>query len=78
MEYLGAEVTERERQRDMDINPHLCVWQNYTFDYVYDQTSTQEFVYNNTAKNSVISVLEGYNSTVIAYGQTGTGKTAIA
>jgi Cdc6-like AAA superfamily ATPase len=75
MEYLGAEVTEKEKQRDMDSNPHLCVWQNFTFDYVYDHSSTQEFVYNNTAKNSVISVLEGYNSTVIAYGQTGTGKT---
>jgi len=68
MEYLGAEVTEKERQRDMDMNPHLCVWQNFTFDYVYDAVATQEFVYDNTAKNSVLSVLEGYNSTVIAYG----------
>ena len=75
MEYLGAEVTEKDRQRDMDVNPHLCVWQNFTFDYVYDQNATQEFVYENTAKQSVVSVLEGYNSTVIAYGQTGTGKT---
>jgi chromosomal replication initiation ATPase DnaA len=75
MEYLGAEVTEKERQKDMDLNPHLCVWQNFTFDYVYDHDSTQEFVYDNTAKQSVLSVLEGYNSTVIAYGQTGTGKT---
>jgi len=40
MEYLGAEVTEKERQRDMDMNPHLCVWQNFTFDYVYDATAT--------------------------------------
>ena len=59
----------------MDLNPHLCVWQNFTFDFVYDQLATQEFVYENTAKQSVVSVLEGYNSTVIAYGQTGTGKT---
>jgi kinesin family protein 3/17 len=36
MEYLGAEVNEKERQRDIDQNPHLCVWQNFTFDYVYD------------------------------------------
>lgn len=75
MEYLGAEVTERERQRDMDLNPHLCVWQSFAFDYVYDENSTQEFVYENTAKQSVISVLEGYNATILAYGQTGTGKT---
>lgn len=32
-------------------------------------------MYNNTAKSNVLAVLEGYNSTVIAYGQTGTGKT---
>ena len=32
-------------------------------------------MYENTAKQSVISVLEGYNATVLAYGQTGTGKT---
>lgn len=50
MEYLGAEVTEKERQKDMDLNQHLCVWQNFTFDFVYDQRATQEFVYENTAK----------------------------
>jgi DNA replication protein DnaC len=75
MEYLGAEVGEQERQRDMDANPHLCVWQTFTFDHVYDQVSTQENVYENTAKQAVWSVLEGYNATILAYGQTGTGKT---
>ncbi len=75
MEYLGAEVNEYERQRDMDANPHLCVWQSFTFDHVYDQNSTQENVYENTAKPAVWSVLEGYNATILAYGQTGTGKT---
>lgn len=75
MEYLGAEVNEAEKQRDMEQNPHLCVWQNYNFDYVYDENSTQEFVYHNTAKSQVASVLEGYNATILAYGQTGTGKT---
>ena len=59
----------------MDMNQHLCVWQHFTFDYVYDQMDSQEFVYENTAKQSVISVLEGYNATILAYGQTGTGKT---
>ena len=50
MEYLGAEVTEKERQKEIDLNPHLCVWQNFSFDYVYDERSTQENVYENTAK----------------------------
>ena len=75
MEYLGAEVNEKEKQKDIEQNPHLCVWQNFAFDYVYDETSTQEFVYKNTAKQAVLSVLQGYNATILAYGQTGTGKT---
>lgn len=36
MEYLGAEVDEAERQRDIVENPHLVVWHNFTFDWVYD------------------------------------------
>ena len=32
-------------------------------------------MYKNTAFPIVESVLEGYNGTVFAYGQTGTGKT---
>lgn len=47
----------------------------FTFDNVFDWNSTQTAVYSETAKPIVDSVLEGYNGTVFAYGQTGTGKT---
>lgn len=47
----------------------------FTFDSVFDWTSTQQDVYEQTAKPVVDSVIEGYNGTVFAYGQTGTGKT---
>eukprot|EP01028_Stygiella_incarcerata_P011389 TRINITY_DN6437_c1_g1_i1.p1 TRINITY_DN6437_c1_g1~~TRINITY_DN6437_c1_g1_i1.p1 ORF type:complete len:1007 (-),score=355.63 TRINITY_DN6437_c1_g1_i1:282-3302(-) len=47
----------------------------FTFDYVYDEPSKQDEVYNRTAKAAVMSTLEGYNATIFAYGQTGTGKT---
>ena len=47
----------------------------FTFDNVFDWTSTQGQVYEETARPIVDSVLEGYNGTVFAYGQTGTGKT---
>ncbi|KAI9363505.1 P-loop containing nucleoside triphosphate hydrolase protein [Zopfochytrium polystomum] len=47
----------------------------FTFDSVFDETSRQEDVYNTTARPIVDSVLSGYNGTVFAYGQTGTGKT---
>ena len=47
----------------------------FTFDNVFDWNSAQAAVYAETAKPIVDSVLEGYNGTVFAYGQTGTGKT---
>ena len=48
---------------------------NFTFDQVYDESFSQEEIYNQTAARIVDSVLEGFNGTVFAYGQTGTGKT---
>lgn len=47
----------------------------FTFDRVYDQDATQEDIYKQTAREAVVSTLQGYNATVLAYGQTGTGKT---
>ena len=47
----------------------------FTFDHVYDQDCDQKYVYETTAKEAVLSTLEGYNATILAYGQTGTGKT---
>eukprot|EP00242_Pyramimonas_sp_CCMP2087_P003982 CAMPEP_0198214834 /NCGR_PEP_ID=MMETSP1445-20131203/44469_1 /TAXON_ID=36898 /ORGANISM="Pyramimonas sp., Strain CCMP2087" /LENGTH=657 /DNA_ID=CAMNT_0043890189 /DNA_START=574 /DNA_END=2543 /DNA_ORIENTATION=- len=48
---------------------------NFTFDHVHDQDSTQQGVYEHSAKDAVMSTLEGYNATIIAYGPTSTGKT---
>eukprot|EP00284_Hemiselmis_tepida_P000280 CAMPEP_0174950646 /NCGR_PEP_ID=MMETSP1355-20121228/94441_1 /TAXON_ID=464990 /ORGANISM="Hemiselmis tepida, Strain CCMP443" /LENGTH=459 /DNA_ID=CAMNT_0016198277 /DNA_START=43 /DNA_END=1420 /DNA_ORIENTATION=- len=47
----------------------------FTFDQVYDWNSPQDYVFQTTAQPIVDSVLHGYNGTVFAYGQTGTGKT---
>eukprot|EP00941_MAST-03F_sp_MAST-3F-sp1_P001705 g1705.t1 len=47
----------------------------FSFDYVYDQECDQKKVYDTTAKVVVDSSLKGYNATIFAYGQTGTGKT---
>lgn len=75
VEYLGTETDELERQHELIENPSLFQLHRFTFDYVFDIPSTQEFVYAQSAQPAVISVLEGYNSTIFAYGQTGTGKT---
>ena len=48
---------------------------SFTFDAVYDEDSTQKEVFDETAFPLVENVLEGYNGTIFAYGQTGCGKT---
>ena len=47
----------------------------FAFDAVYDPASEQQQIYDETAFPLVESVLEGYNGTIFAYGQTGCGKT---
>ncbi|CAF2739717.1 unnamed protein product [Rotaria sp. Silwood2] len=47
----------------------------FTFDYVFGPNSKQVDIYNLVARPIVDAVLEGYNGTIFAYGQTGTGKT---
>ncbi|CAI5961695.1 unnamed protein product, partial [Closterium sp. NIES-64] len=47
----------------------------FEFDSVLPPTATQADVYQVAAKPVVADVLNGYNGTVMAYGQTGAGKT---
>ncbi|XP_045067146.1 kinesin-like protein KIF3C [Coregonus clupeaformis] len=47
----------------------------FTFDSVYDTSSKQRDLYDETVRPLIDSVLDGFNGTIFAYGQTGTGKT---
>lgn len=47
---------------------------DYTFDYAVTG-SDNELIYNKSIRDQVLSAMEGYNSTVFAYGQTSSGKT---
>lgn len=47
----------------------------FTYDAVYGIEAQQADIYNETAFPLVESVIEGYNGTIFAYGQTGWGKT---
>ncbi|XP_028905217.1 kinesin-like protein KIF3B [Ornithorhynchus anatinus] len=47
----------------------------FTFDAVYDWTAKQLDLYDEAFRPLVDSVLGGFNGTIFAYGQTGTGKT---
>ncbi|GKV08217.1 hypothetical protein SLEP1_g19882 [Rubroshorea leprosula] len=48
---------------------------NFLFDKVFGPTSQQKHLYDIAVSPIVNEVLEGYNCTIFAYGQTGTGKT---
>lgn len=47
----------------------------FSFDYIFDQESTQLEVYEDAVVDMVDAALVGVNATLLAYGQTGSGKT---
>ncbi|XP_065321604.1 kinesin-II 95 kDa subunit-like [Gordionus sp. m RMFG-2023] len=47
----------------------------FTFDAVYPPESKQQEIYDESFRPLIDSVLDGFNGTIFAYGQTGTGKT---
>ena len=47
----------------------------FNFDRIFPPNSTQEELYNFGVKEIIDGVLDGYNGTVLAYGQTSSGKT---
>lgn len=49
--------------------------QHYTFDYAYDEDSSQEDIYKSSVCHIIDNIIDGYNCTIFAYGATGAGKT---
>lgn len=47
----------------------------YPFDLVFGAEATQSMIYHDVVGPMLKEVLTGYNCTLFAYGQTGTGKT---
>ena len=56
-------------------NPKSESPKTFAYDAVYDDSCSQQFIYDETAFPLVESVIQGYNGTIFAYGQTGCGKT---
>ena len=48
---------------------------SFSYDYVFGSDCAQSLIYEQSAFALVDSVLDGYNGTIFAYGQTGCGKT---
>ncbi|KAK4559899.1 hypothetical protein RGQ29_008902 [Quercus rubra] len=48
---------------------------SYTFDHVFDESSTNARVYELLTKDIIHAAVDGFNGTAFAYGQTSSGKT---
>ncbi|XP_078110381.1 kinesin-like protein KIF3B [Sander vitreus] len=67
---LGQIIVRNPREASASELPKI-----FTYDSVYDSNSKQIDLYDETFRPLVDSVLLGFNGTIFAYGQTGTGKT---
>lgn len=47
----------------------------FLFDQVFSEQTTQEDVYREVGAPVLVNILEGFNGTIMAYGQTSSGKT---
>jgi kinesin family member 5 len=45
------------------------------FDYIFDMDSTQDDVFEKVGDPVLNNILEGFHGTIMAYGQTSSGKT---
>ena len=64
LEYLDRQLVVHDEQRP----------RTFRLDGVFPPDTQQETVYGVVAKETVESVVRGYNGTIFAYGQTGSGK----
>ena len=66
---------DRELYQVAILEAKTGLYKSFAYDSVYDDASTQQELYDESAFPLVESALQGYNSTIFAYGQTGCGKT---
>jgi kinesin family protein 3/17 len=69
-----VEVDKDNNQINL-IKPETNQTNTFQYDYVYPPNISQRIVYDETAFPIVEAVIQGYNGTIFAYGQTGCGKT---
>ncbi|KAF5954047.1 hypothetical protein HYC85_006903, partial [Camellia sinensis] len=71
-------LTCNEYQREVAVSQNIAgkhIDRVFTFDKVFGPSAQQKDLYDQAVVPIVNEVLEGFNCTIFAYGQTGTGKT---
>lgn len=69
----GDQIVDFETEDTCSINSNEAAGA-FTFDRVFDTKSRQTDVFDFSIRSTVDDILNGYNGTVFAYGQTGAGK----
>lgn len=59
----------------LSMGPNALSNKTYTFDRVFSPAADQSMIFDDVVKPILDEMLAGYNCTIFAYGQTGTGKT---
>jgi len=57
------------------VNNQPAAWGPFAMERVFEASTSQGEVYDEVARDVVEHVLQGYNGTILAYGETGSGKT---
>ncbi|KAJ4903174.1 P-loop containing nucleoside triphosphate hydrolases superfamily protein [Raphanus sativus] len=73
-----AVLTCNDRKKEVAVAQNIAgkqIDKTFLFDKVFGPTSQQKDLYHQAVSPIVFEVLDGYNCTIFAYGQTGTGKT---
>ena len=68
-------ATRSEEHATNELRKHRSREKHFAFDYAFDENVETLKVFNLTTQFLIGGVLNGFNSTVFAYGATGAGKT---
>ncbi|KUI62027.1 Kinesin-like protein bimC [Cytospora mali] len=60
---------------ELSMGPNALSNKTYAFDRVFSQAADQSMIFDDVVKPILGEMLAGFNCTIFAYGQTGTGKT---
>jgi kinesin family member 11 len=65
----------KNRSVELSMGPNALSNKTYHFDKVFSPAADQAILFDDVVKPILTEMLTGYNCTIFAYGQTGTGKT---
>ena len=74
-EFVISQLKSRKEINELLANPKFYQIHQFQFDRIFDESSTQTEVFEHSVLSYVDQFLSGFNCSVFAYGQTGTGKT---